>query len=812
MNVLKKLILIASLLLILLAGWTVYSVFSGLPSIDSIPDHLNTPSIRITDRNGRPLYEILPETGGRHAVVALANIPECMQQATIAVEDENFYTNPGVDPQGIVRALWINLQGGETLAGGSTITQQVARSLLLSDEMSERTLRRKLRESVLAWQMARQLSKDEILGLYLNQTFYGGFAYGVEAAARTYFAKPAAELLLPECALLAGLPQAPALYNPFTDPAAARERQQIVLGLMEKDGFISAAERQQAQAASLAYNAAPFPIRAPHFAWMVKSELDALKLDPRASLVVRTTLDLDAQTVAETAVARQISSFKTADGLSHNVNNAAVVLLNSRNGEILALVGSADYFDAAIAGAVNMATAPRQPGSAFKPFIYAEALNPLNPSPWTAATPILDVETVFPSHDGKAYIPKNYDGREHGLVPARVALASSLNIPAVAALQKVGVDEMTRLANRMGIASLVDPNEYDLSLALGGGQMSLLELTSAYATFANGGYFPGHAAILEVRDADGNLLYQPEKPAQVQIFDPRVAWLISDILSDDNARETGFGKNSTLKIERPAAVKTGTTTNFHDNWTVGYTPSVVVGVWVGNSDYQAMRDVNGLTGAAPIWQETIRALLRGKPDEPFTRPDGMLQKEICTYSGLLVTPLCDKTGLEWFITGTEPTQPDNIYRQIWLDASTGALATDNTPPSLRQPLTVLDLPPAAERWAHSQGLTLLSDFSSAAEMQSAPLALLSPQPGATYRISSKIDLSAQQLRVEVVVGAGVTNVTLWVDGVQVTVFDAAPYVYWWTLSEGAHHFQAQGISADGQQVTSSEIEIIVTKW
>jgi len=811
MNVFKKIFLVVLILLILAVGGAFYSVFYDLPSLDSLPAHLNTPSIRITDRNGRLLYEILPETGGRHAVVALEKLPQCLQNATIAVEDENFYTNPGVDLQGIARAVWINLQGGETLAGGSTITQQVARSLLLSDEMSGRTLRRKLRESVLAWQMARQLSKDEILALYLNQTFYGGFAYGAEAAAQTYFGKPAAELLLPECALLAGLPQAPAYYNPFDNPEAARERQQIVLGLMEKDGFITSAERQAAELAPLAYNAAPFPIRAPHFAWLVKAELDQLKLDPQASLVVRTTLDLDAQSIAETAVARQIASFKSAEGLSHNVNNAAVVVLDVKTGEILALVGSADYFDASIAGAVNMATAPRQPGSAFKPLIYAEALNPLKPSLWTAATPLLDVETVFPAHDNEAYLPKNYDGREHGIVPLRVALASSLNIPAVAALQKVGVDEMTRLANRLGITSLADPDEYDLSLALGGGQMSLLELTSAYATFANGGYFPGHAAILEIRDADGNLLYQPEKPAQAQVFDPRVAWLISDILSDDNAREMGFGKNSTLKIDRPAAVKTGTTTNFHDNWTVGYTPSLVVGVWVGNSDYQAMREVNGLTGAAPIWQETIRALLRGQPDEPFTRPDGLIQKEVCAYSGLLATPLCDKTVLEWFIAGTEPTQPDNLYRQIWLDASTGNLATETTPLSLRQPLIVLDLPPAAQRWARSQGLPLLSDYADLSETDHFPLSILSPQPAAVYRLSDKIALSAQQLPVEVLVGAGVTNVTLWIDGMQVAALDAAPYVYWWTLSEGVHHFQAQGIDANGQTVASRAVEITVTK-
>lgn len=810
----KPITLFLIFLFLLIGGMFVY-LFSDLPNVNSIPEHLNQPSIRITDRNNRPLYEILPQEGGRHAVLASENLPACMKLATIAVEDENFYSNPGVDLAGILRAAWINLQGGETIAGGSTITQQVARNLLLADERTERSLRRKLRESALAWQMARTFSKDEILALYLNQTFYGGFAYGVEAAAQTYFGKPASELLLPECALLAGLPQAPALYNPFTDPAAARERQLIVLGLMEKDGLISAAERKQAEQVPLSYNAAPFPIRAPHFAWIVKNQVDQLfangQLDQQASLVIRTTLDLDAQTSAEAAVTRQIENFKAENGLEHYVNNAAVVVLDARNGEILALVGSADYFNAAIAGALNMATASRQPGSAFKPFIYAEALNPDQPSPWTAATPILDVETIFPTHDG-TYIPQNYNNHEHGPIPVRVALASSLNIPAVATLQKVGVPAMTNLANRLGIASLGNPDEYDLSLALGGGQMSLLELTNAYATFANRGYFPAHSAILDIHNADGKLLYTQEKALQTQVFDPRVAWLISDILSDDNARRIGFGQNSTLKIDRPAAVKTGTTTNFHDNWTVGYTPSLVVGVWVGNSDYQAMREVNGLTGAAPIWAETIRALLKGKPEETFLRPDRLTQIKVCTYSGLLPTPLCDKTHPEWFIEGTQPTQPDKVYRQIWVDALNGQLADASTPETRRQPLTVLDFPAPLQRWAHSQGLPLLSDFSSQPSASHlAELTLISPDPGDTYRISDQVALSVQQIPVEVLAGQGITQISLWVDGRQLKIFDAPPYRLWWALAAGAHEFQARGVNVDGQTVTSGSVQITVTK-
>ena len=410
--------------LVLFAGSLLY-IFWDLPSVNSLPETYLTPSVRITDRNGRLLYEILPKVGGRNTVLSVENIPQCLKDATIAVEDKNFYMNPGVDMTGIVRALWINLRGGETLAGGSTITQQVARNLLMSqDERMERTLRRKLREAMLAWQMTQKLSKEEILALYLNQINYGGMAYGVEAASQTYFGKPASELLLPECALIAGLPQAPGVYNPFTNPDLAKQRQVIVLGLMEKQGYISHAKRVEAEMTPMSYNPSPYPIEAPHFVWIIKDQIDKLvlegSLNSRQSLIVRTTLDLDTQHLAEETLKRRVEEFKTeATPISHNVNNAALVAIDPHSGEILALVGSADYFDESIDGALDMATSPRQTGSAFKPFIYALALDPTRPNTWTPATSILDVSTTFIRHDGTPYTPVNYDSREHGPVSAR---------------------------------------------------------------------------------------------------------------------------------------------------------------------------------------------------------------------------------------------------------------------------------------------------------------------------------------------------------------------------------------------------------
>lgn len=791
-------------------------IFYDLPSIDTLSSHLNQPSIKIIDRNGLPLYEILPTDGGRHAVLAFENIPQCMKDATIAVEDKNFYQNPGVDPGGILRAFWINLRGGETLSGGSTITQQVARTLLLSQkERSERTLRRKLREAWLAWELTQRYSKDEILALYLNQIYYGGVAYGIEAASQTYFGKPADELLLPECALLAGLPQTPGLYNPFTNPDLALERQKVVLELMEKNGFITHEQSIEAEAMPLSYNAAPYPIEAPHFIWRVRDQLDALflnnTLSQTQSLVVKTTLDLNIQHLAEGTVTRRIAAFKPRDGeISHNVNNAALVVLDPHNGDILAMVGSADYFNASIHGAVNMATSRRQTGSAFKPIIYASALDPSLPHPLTAGSTLLDISTNFTTKDNAPYTPVNFDGREHGYVSVRESLASSLNVPAVLTLNTVGISPVLDLAHELGIDSLSAPQDYDLSLALGGGEMSLLELSTAYAALANEGKFTDNFSILEIHDADGNLLYEQKRNNPTQVINPQVAWLISDILSDDTARQTGFGLNSILKIDRPAAVKTGTTTNFHDNWTIGYTPDLLVGVWVGNSNYETMHNITGLTGAAPIWHEVMRSILEGKPKLSFLQPTGMTQVEICDLSGMLATAECPHVKQEWYIAGTQPLQADTFYRQIWIDPWTNHLANEITPTDRRKSMIVLDIPIEAQVWAHSQGLALLTDYSLPPDDLKQQLILTSPFDNTTYRIDPTFDPSAQQISLEAI-GQGYSQVNFYVDGNLVAASTEAPYQAWWLLSEGVHHFWAEGISSSGEEIRSEEVVIEVIK-
>ncbi|MCA9980816.1 MAG: transglycosylase domain-containing protein, partial [Anaerolineales bacterium] len=543
----RHFLLVVLLFLLGLAGGLYGWLLADLPAPETMTERFVVPSVRITDVHGRVLYDIVDDTYGRQISLPLDEIPLTLQQATIATEDKNFYSNPGVDIWGIIRAFWINLRGREVIAGGSTITQQVARTLLLSDdERTDRTVRRKLRESWLAWRVARTFEKEEILAVYLNQMYYGGLSYGVEAAARTYFGKSASQLTLAESALIAGLPQAPSLYNPFVDPSAAKARQEIVLGLMLQEGFITQEAHDLAVREPLRYTAVPYPIRAPHFVMMVQQQLDDLytpeQLYESGGLVVRTTLNLDWQSEAETAVAQQITRLNAPlnGGLSHNADSAALVAMDPTSGAVRALVGSPDFFDDEIAGSINMATEPRQPGSALKPLIYAVGMSPDRPDPFTAATMFYDVRTTFTTSKGESYVPVNFSRTEHGPVLLRTALASSLNIPAVAALDQLGVEEtLARLAD-FGVAPPGAPEDYDLSFALGGGEVRLFDLTRAYAALANGGWRIEPYLIEQIETVGGETIYAPEPAGRERVLDERVAWLLSDMLSDDEARLLSF--------------------------------------------------------------------------------------------------------------------------------------------------------------------------------------------------------------------------------------------------------------------------------
>lgn len=806
---------------ILLSGAILWLTWD-LPDIRQLEANLVQPSVRINDRNGVMLYEIMEQNGGRHTAVSLAQIPEYLKQATIATEDRKFYSNPGVDLEGISRAIWNNLQGGNAVIGGSTITQQVSRNLLLgSQERGQRSIRRKLREMLLAIQLTRNLSKDQILELYLNQTYYGGMAYGVEAAAQTFFAKPVSELDLAESALLAGLPQAPALYNPFTDLGAAKERQAVVLRLMEGSGFIKQEEGELAFRESLVLAEKPYPMEAPHFVMMVKNELDRLfnsdAIYASGGLVVRTSVDLNWQHIAEQAIDRHLIAMQQSeDGFGHNMNNAALVAIDPHSGDVLALVGSPDYYDTQHGGAINMAIAPRQPGSALKPLVYAVALDPaMTGAPWTAATMLLDVKTAFVTRDGEAYIPENYDLKEHGPVLLREALASSLNIPAVTALDHIGVEELFTELRNLGVTTLKDPHTYDLSLALGGGEVRLIELTAAYGAFASFGYRVEPRLVLDVADPEGKILYAAVEMPAIRVLDERVAWLISDILSDNDARRIGFGLNSVLKLDRPAAVKTGTTSNFHDNWTIGYTPDLVVGVWAGNTTYESMRGVNGLSGAAPIWHQFMRSVLKGTPESQFDQPPGLQRVEVCALSGLIPTDFCAFKKWEWFIEGTQPTRADSFYRRVFLDQASGRLADSGTPPMRRVPRIVLDLPPEAIPWAREQKLVVLADLIDSVDKatgitdQGLAIDLVSPAGGSKFQLSDSVPAEHQKIMLEAVAARNIRSVTFFVDGEKLATLDSQPFQVWWMLTPGDHRAWVEALTVDQQVIQSAVISFSV---
>jgi penicillin-binding protein 1C len=810
------------LLLIVVGGVAVYFwLFAGLPSIDNLHAGLALPSTRIYDRKGRLLYEIIDPNGGRNTAIPLAQIPSVCVQATIATEDRNFYSNPGVDVVGIVRAFWINLRGGEVRAGGSTITQQVARNLLLDpNQRAERTLTRKLKEIILALQLNGRYSREDVLALYLNQTYYGNLAYGIQAAAQVYFGKDANALDLAECSMLAGLPQAPGIYDPLTDPEQSKERQKVVLRLMVEAGYLTQEQADSAEKQPLQYSRSRFPIEAPHFVMAVWEQLEQRYPEQvyQGGLEVYTTLDLDWQHTAETLARRDIDRLNNPPPgeMPHNATNAALVALDPHSGQVLAMLGSVDYFNERIGGSINMALAPRQPGSTLKPFTYALAFDPKRPDVWSPATMLLDISTPFVTRRLESYTPSNYAQVEHGPVSIREALASSYNIPAVVALDHVGVQSLLSLLEALGVHTLGDASRYDLSLTLGGGEVRLTELTAAYAAFARNGVAVTPEYLLAVKGKNGKLLYEAKPiPHRDPAFDPRVAFLINDILSDPEARIPSFGTHSALEIARPVAAKTGTTTDFRDNWTMGYTPSLVVGVWVGNADNTPMINVSGVTGAGPLWNDFMRAVLANVPEEGFPPLPGVHQVEVCALSGLLPTPLCPRTKMDWFIDGTEPKQRDNIYQKFTLDSLTGQLANKDTPPEQRIERVFAVLPQEARDWATRNGFPQppgLVSNSGAKPGSTATFRILSPDPYTIFQLAPQTPFENQQIRFTVAVPAGTREVSYTVDGKPVGSATTPPYVVWWALAYGKHEVVAIVTLNDGSTQTSAPVQFTVTSF
>ncbi|MBX4205028.1 MAG: PBP1A family penicillin-binding protein, partial [Candidatus Doudnabacteria bacterium] len=598
-------------------------------------------------------------------------------QATISIEDKNFYRNPGVDWRGIIRSIYVDITSGSKSQGGSTITQQFVRNAILTRQKS---LVRKVKEAVLAIEIDQKFSKDDILKLYLNEIPYGQNAYGIQAASLTYFGKQAKDIDLAQAAYLASLPQAPSLYNP-NGPNRDRldARHEAVLTAMYEQGYISKEQMEQAKAEVVVFSKIKDFIQAPHFVTYIEQQLAeryGQKTLEEGGLSVITTLDWTMQTAAEQAVKDGVAR----NTKSNKANNAGLVAMDPKTGQILAMVGSADYFNDEINGQVNVTLRPLQPGSSFKPYVYATAFK----QGMSPATMLVDVKTSFGTYGGKDYAPSNYDGQNHGIVNIRKALAGSLNIPAVKTLALVGVQNAIDTAKDMGITSDINSDKCGLSLVLGGCEITLLDHTGAFGVFANMGTKHNTSDILKVLDSQGKTLEEWHEDTGTEALDPQVAYEIISIMTDNNARTFVFGPNSPLILpDRIVAAKTGTTQAWKDGWTMGYTPSLVAGVWTGNTNGSPMRaGADGVITAGPIWHQFMLNALKGTPAENFQEPPGIQHLQVDSISGKLPTQYTPNTKEEVFASFAIPTGFDDVHIAKQINKLNGKLANSQTPTDL----------------------------------------------------------------------------------------------------------------------------------
>lgn len=671
--VLNGLIVIIGLIVVgFLFSFVLFAWYArGLPSPGKLSQSKGNSTI-FYDRDGKVLYEMYKDKN--RVPVAFDQISEYLKKATVSIEDKDFYNHKGISERGMLRAAF-NIMTGKSLQSGSTITQQLIKISLLD---SRQTASRKIREVILAMEVERRYSKNQILEMYLNEAPYGGTFYGVGSASMGYFGKPPSDLNLVESAILAGLPQNPSYYSPYIGGDDSwKGRAKSVLRRMREDKHITKDQEQKAvkQVDSYKFSSPKLAINAPHFVFYIKNLLEeqygSKILDQ--GVRVKTTLSLEVQQMAEKVVKEEIEKLKTSD-----VDNGAAVVLDSKTGEILAMVGSYDFNDEKY-GKFNVASnGKRQPGSTVKPITYAVALE----KGYTASTVLMDVKTTFPNQGAQDYNPVNYDGKFRGPAQLRFSLGNSLNIPAVKMLAMVGIKDFLQKAEDMGLKTLAPTDEnirkFGLAVTLGGGDVTLVDLTSAFSVFARGGVYKELQGIQEIKDFSGKTIYRQVKTKETQALKQEVAFIISHILSDNNARMEAFGPRSYLNVSaKTVAVKTGTTNDKRDNWTVGFTKGVTVGVWVGNHDNRQMnpRIASGVTGASPIWNKIMTNLLKKYEDGIIDKPDNVEAIQIDAYLGGLPKDGYS-TRSEYFIKGTEPKEIAPFYKKVKISKATGKLAND----------------------------------------------------------------------------------------------------------------------------------------
>jgi len=623
------------------AGATMSLYSSDLASPASILAKKKT-GITLLDRNGVVLYRTAGSSSG--TLTPLASLPQSFKDATLAAEDPTFYQHDGISWKAMIRAAYVDVTNHGAVEGGSTLTQQLVKNAILT---STKTIERKYQELVLSTELEHRYTKDQILQMYVSEMPYGQSTFGVEAASQTYFHKPAKELDLAQSALLAGLPLGTDRFDPTAHPVAAKDRRDYILDRMAGLKMVTPAQAAAAKTEAIVATPRDTTILAPHFVFYVLDQLKTLygANATNSGMTVTTSLDVTKQDLAQATIQKQIASLA-----SHHVTNGGLISLDPTNGDILAMVGSVDYAQPEF-GAVNVTLSQLQPGSSFKPFAYVTAFA----KGWTGASVVDDARVSFPDGSGTPYTPQNYDGKFRGPVTLRQALSNSLNIPAIKVLQYATIPATIDTATAMGITTLNNPDRYGLSLVLGGGEVRPLDMASAYGAFATGGHKVTPRAILKVVDKLGMTVDQaPVTVVGTSVIDPRNAFMITNILADNTARTPEFGPNSPLKLSRPAAAKTGTTNDFRDNWTVGYTPNLVTAVWVGNNDHTPMQRVDGITGAAPIWHAYMEGALAGLPVVDFAAPAGITTARVSS-KGCLVGSDGGASVVEIFHSDAMPT-------------------------------------------------------------------------------------------------------------------------------------------------------------
>lgn len=628
---------------IVYAGVLTYSYFYPyLDARNSLLQH-NDSGFVLYDRNGIPFFSF--GNAKIKTYIPFSKIPKYLDEAVITSEDRDFYKHKGISFKAVVRAMATDILNRNFNYGASTLTQQLVKNSLLKPD---KKIMRKFQEVILATYLEKKYSKNEILEMYLNSVYFGEGAYGVEEAALTYFGENVWDINLTQATYLASILPAPSVYDLFNgDPDKINSRRKYILENMYREKLINAEEEKASLAESISFTRKEKRLNtvAPHFALMVRDFLVSKYGEAiyNSGDKIFTTLDLSEQVKAEQKVKSQVENLRP-----HGVTNGAAVAIDPLNGEVRVLVGSYDWYDPEL-GKVNMADMPRQPGSSFKPIVYSLALDRQIITP---ATILKDEPVTFKTNTGN-YSPHDFDGKFRGFVSVRRALANSLNVPAVEVMSKVGVESVLETAKNFGISTLGDPSHYGLSLVLGSGEVKLIELTDAYATFANGGIYNPPVLITKITDKKDNEIFRV-KAVNQRVIRPEVAFLISSILSDAKSRHEEFG--NALDIPKTAAVKTGTTDSFRDAWTLGYTPDLAVGVWIGNNNNKPMDGIAGSLGAAPIWKELMENFLTGLPDKKFEIPQNVIRLSVCGYNGLLAVEATSSARDEYFISGTQPTR------------------------------------------------------------------------------------------------------------------------------------------------------------